>query len=147
MITEGEHRWSPAPGLVVLAWLGAAGAFAWLVVLLLGDADPAGRLLAGVATLGLGIAALVGTVARPRLALHGHGLELRGLTGRRSVDWPAVRDVRVLRTRRFGRETSLLELDLLIGGEERLVVLGRLDLDADPEDVADVVRPYLPTRP
>ncbi|GAA1873212.1 PH domain-containing protein [Pseudonocardia ailaonensis] len=146
MITVGEQRWSPAPGLVVLAWLGTAGALAWFVVLLLGAADPAGQLFAAVVTLGLGVAALFGTVARPRLALHGHGLEIRGLTGRRHVDWPAVQNVRVLRTRRFGRETSLLELDLLIGGEERLVVLGRLDLAADPEDVADAVRPYLPTR-
>ncbi|WP_181784655.1 PH domain-containing protein, partial [Pseudonocardia pini] len=96
---------------------------------------------------GLGFAALHGTVVRPRLVVHGHGLEVRGLTGVRSVDWPAVRRVRVFRTRRFGRDTSQLELDLLIGGEERLVVFGRLDLDADPEDVAAVVQPYLPKRP
>ncbi|WP_433505091.1 PH domain-containing protein [Pseudonocardia halophobica] len=141
-----EHQWAPAPGLVVLAWVLTAAALGWLAVLLLGHADPAGRLIAGVAALGLGYAALVGTVARPRLALHRHGLEVRSLTRTRSVDWPAVQRVRVLRTRRFGREASLLELDLLAGGEERLVVLGRLDLGADPEDVAEVVRPYLPSR-
>ncbi|MCE0761861.1 PH domain-containing protein [Pseudonocardia kujensis] len=141
-----EHQWAPTAGLVALAWVLAAGAVGWLVVLLLGDADPAGRLIAGVAALGLAYAALVGTIARPRLALHRHGLEVRSLTRRRSVDWPAVQRVRVLRTRRFGRETSLLELDLLVGGEERLVVLGRLDLGADPEDVAEVLRPYLPNR-
>ncbi|MFR9803318.1 PH domain-containing protein [Pseudonocardia sp. RS010] len=141
-----EHRWAPARGLVALGWVLAGAALAWFLVLLLGAADPAGRLIAGVAALGLGYASLVGTVARPRLALHAHGLVVRSLTRTRSVDWPAVQRVRVLRTRRFGRETSLLELDLLVGGEERLVVLGRLDLGADPEDVAEVVRPYLPSR-
>ena len=142
----GDHRWAPARALVILGWILFAGAVAWFVLLQTGGADPTGRLLAGVAALGLGFVALHGTVVRPRLAVHGHGLEIRGLTGTRTVDWPAVRRVRVLRYRRFGRETSQLEIDLLVGGEERLAVFGRLDLDADPEDVADVLLPYLPSR-
>jgi hypothetical protein len=141
-----DERWAPSRGLVALAWVLFVGAVAWLAVLLLGDTDPAGRLIAGVAAVGLGFAALHGTLVRPRLAVRPHGIEIRGITGTREVDWPAVRRVRVLRTRRFGRETSLLELDLLIGGDERLAVFGRLDLNADPEDVAAVLIPHLPTR-
>lgn len=142
----GDRSWAPRRGLVGLAWLLFAGAAAWFVTLLVGGGDPAGRLLAGVAAAALGFMALHGTIVRPRLAVHGHGLEIRGITGTREVDWPAVRRVRVLRTRRFGRETSLLELDLLIGGDERLAVFGRMDLNADPEDVAAVLLPHLPTR-
>jgi hypothetical protein len=43
----------------------------------------------------------------------------------------------VLRTRRLGRETSVLEIDTRsAAGTERLLVFGRLDLGADPEEVA-----------
>lgn len=142
-----DLRWAPARGLVALAWVLFAGAVAWFVLLVSSGGDPTGRLLSGVAAAGLGFLALHGTVVRPRLAVHGHGLEIRGITGTRTVDWPAVRRVRVLRYRRFGRESSQLEVDVLVGGEERLAVFGRLDLDADPEDVAAVMLPYLPTRP
>jgi hypothetical protein len=48
-----------------------------------------------------------------------------------------VQDVRVLRVRRLGRDSSLLEIDTQnADGDEHLLVFGRLDLDADPEDVA-----------
>jgi hypothetical protein len=42
--------------------------------------------------------------------------------------------------RRLGRTSTLLEIDATDpDGRERLLVFGRLDLDADPEDVAEVV--------
>jgi hypothetical protein len=141
-----DHSWAPARGLVALAWVLFAGAAAWFVLLLAGGGDPAGRLIAGVAAAALGFMALHGTIVRPRLAVHGHGLEIRGLTGVRAVDWTAVQRVRVYRTRRFGRESSQLEIDMLVGGDERLAVFGRLDLNADPEDVALVLLPHVPTR-
>jgi hypothetical protein len=141
-----DRSWAPNRGLVGVGWVLFACAAAWFVLLLVGGGDPAGRLLAGVAAAALGFMALHGAVVRPRLAVHGHGLEIRGLTGTRVVDWTAVQRVRVYRTRRFGRETSQLEVDMLVGGDERLAVFGRLDLDADPEDVAQVLLPYVPTR-
>jgi hypothetical protein len=130
-------EWSPAPGLVVLAWLVAAGAAAWCVALWTSGADPAGRLLAGVAAVGATVAALFGTRARPRLRADPDGLTVGGLFGSRHHPWPFVAQIRVLRVRRLGRETSLLEVDTVAAdGSERLLVFGRLDLAADPEDVA-----------
>ena len=130
-------EWSPAPGLVVLAWLIAVGAAAWCVVLSANGADPAGRLLAGVAAVGATIAALFGTRARPRLRADPDGLTVGGLLRSRHHPWPFVAQIRVLRVRRLGRETSLLEVDTVAAdGTERLLVFGRLDLAADPEDVA-----------
>jgi hypothetical protein len=130
-------EWSPAPGLVVLAWLVAVGAAAWCVALWMSGADPAGRLLAGVAAVGATVAALFGTRARPRLRADPDGLTVGGLLRSRHHPWPFVAQIRVLRVRRLGRETSLLEVDTVgADGSERLLVFGRLDLAEDPEDVA-----------
>jgi hypothetical protein len=132
------REWSPAPGLVVIGWLLAAGAAAWCVSLWATGADPAGRLIAGVAALGAGVAALFGTRARPRLRADADGLTVGGMFGSRHHPWPLVKDVRLLRTRRLGRETVLLEVDTVsAAGDERLLVFGRLDLAADPADVLD----------
>lgn len=139
--------WSPARGLILLAWIGAAAALIWFVVLLVGGGDAGGFLFAGGSALGLGLLALYGTRARPRLRADADGLTVGGLVGERHHPWPLVRDVRVRRTRRLGRETRLLELDTVTAaGEERLVVLGRLDLDADPDDVAERIAALRPPR-
>jgi hypothetical protein len=132
------QTWSPSRGLVALAWIGAAAAASWLALrVTLGATDPAGYLFAVVCTAGLGLAALFGTRARPRLRADADGLTVGGLLRDRHHPWPLVRDVRVRRVRRLGRETSRLELDAVTAaGDERLTVFGRLDLDADPEDVA-----------
>jgi hypothetical protein len=133
---EGAREWSPAVGLVVCAWLIAAGAAAWCAALWAAGADPAGRLLAGVGAVGFAVAALFGTRARPRLRADADGITVGGLFGARHHPWPLVQDVRVLRVRRFGRGTSLLEVDTVTpAGGERLLVFGRLDLGEDPEDV------------
>lgn len=130
-------EWAPAVGLVALAWVTTAAAAAWSVTIWLSAADPAGGFIATIATLGAGIAALFGTRARPRLRADADGVTVRGLLGQRHHPWPLVQGVRVLRVRRLGRESSLLELDTVSAeGDERLYVFGRLDLAADPEDVA-----------
>lgn len=130
-------EWSPARGLVVCTWLLALAAGAWCAALTLSAADPAGRLLAGVAALGLGVAALFGTRARPRLRVDADGLTVSGIVRARHHPWPLVKDVRVLRVRRLGRDSSLLEIDTVsTDGREQLLVFGRLELAADPEDVA-----------
>jgi hypothetical protein len=141
-----DHQdWSTPAGLVALAWVLACAALAWFVLLWVAGADAPGRLLAAVAAVGLGLAALSGTRARPRLSAGPDGLTVRRLTWTLHVPWSGVDRVRVLRTRRLGRETSLLELDLrtTAGDDERLVVLGRLELGEDPEDVADALHARL----
>jgi hypothetical protein len=120
---------------VVIAAIGAAGASAWCV---LGPDDPAGRLLIGVAAAALGAAALYGFRARPRLAADPSGIEVGGIAGPRRFPWSAVRHIRVVRTRRFGREVPTLEIETLDGGGERLHVFSRLELGGvEPADVAE----------
>ena len=139
------REWSPARGLVVLAWSLAAAGAGWSAVLWWSGSDPAGRLLAAVLAAGAALAALFGTRARPRLRADPDGLTVGGLVRTSHHPWPFVTDVRVLRVRRLGRETSLLEVDTVDAtGGERLLVFGRLDLDADPEDVAPQLRALRP---
>lgn len=150
-MSSSEREWSPAPGLVGCAWLGAIAAGGWFTAALSAGTDPAGLLLAGVAGAGLLLAAVYGSRARPRLRADAGGVTVGGLFRRRHYPWPLIEDVRVLQVRRFGRRSSLLELDTVsAAGDERLLVFGRLDLAADPEDVAPqllALRPWTgPTR-
>ncbi|MET0187591.1 PH (Pleckstrin Homology) domain-containing protein [Pseudonocardia sediminis] len=143
----GDHdravSWSTPTGLVVMAWVLAGAAAVWLVLLLLTGSDRPGQLIAAVAAAGLGTAAASGTKARPRLAAGPDGLVVRRLSWTLDVGWGRVDNVRVLRQRRFGRESSLLELELREpDGAERLVILGRLELGEDPEEVAEVLETY-----
>jgi Bacterial PH domain len=138
--------WSPAPGLVGLAWAGTAAAVLWCV-LVTATGDRAGLLLAAVAAVGLGVTALYGTRARPRLRVDASGVTVGGLSAPRHHPWAQVGEVRLLTVRRLGRESTLLEIDVADrDGEERLLVFGRLDLDDDPQDVAVVVRAARPDR-
>ena len=119
-----------------MAWF-AATAFG-AVALAPGVAlDRPGRLLCGIAAVALVFVALVGTRARPRLAADLDGIEVRGLTSRTRYPWSEVERVHVVRTRRWGRETPLLEIDTRTDDEERLLVFGRLDLGTDPEEVSE----------
>ncbi|WP_300007266.1 PH domain-containing protein [Pseudonocardia sp.] len=139
------RTWGPAPGLVVVLWVGAAAATAWCGLLLSAGADPAGQLIAGCAALGLLGAAVFTTRARPRLRADPDGLTVGGLRRSRHHPWPLVQEVRVLRTRRWGRVSTLLEIDTITAdGGEQLLLFGRLDLNADPEDVAPVLSALRP---
>jgi len=129
--------WSPQLGLVVLGWLAAVVA---LALAMLTD-DAPGRLLGVVAAFVLAAAALFGTVARPRFAVDSAGVTVRGLLGVRRWPWARVHRLRVVRHRRLGREVSMVELDAIDDdGSERLVVLGRLDLGAHPDEVLAAVQ-------
>jgi hypothetical protein len=134
-----RNAWSAPTGLVATAWVLAVGALGYTVF----NGDPPGRLVTGVATVGLALFALFGTLARPRLAADADGIEIRRLLGTRRLPWGSVR-IRVSSTRRLGRTVSLLELDT--GNDEDvdggLVVLGWLDLGTEPAEVAEVLRTY-----
>ena len=144
---RADGVWGPSAGLVGLAWVAAAAAAAWCVLLVATGADPPGLLLASIATLGLGLAALYGTRARPRLRVDASGLAVRGLVGSRHHPWVRVDDVRVLAVRRLGRESTLLEIDVTEpDGSERMMIFGRLELDDDPADVAEAIRAVRPGR-
>jgi Bacterial PH domain len=134
-------HWSPRPGET--AALAAVGLGLALAVVVL---DPAGRVLVGAGALLLLALAVRDLVARPRLRAGPDGVDVRTLTGGRHLPWRGLR-VRVRETRRLGVRSRTLELDTDGGPDDAglLVVLGRRDLGADPEEVARALRALHPT--
>ncbi|GAA3178032.1 hypothetical protein GCM10010531_34820 [Blastococcus jejuensis] len=134
-------QWSPRPAETgALAAIGLGLGLAVLVV------DAAGKVLLGTAA--VLVLALVArdVVARPRLSAGPDGVHVRGWSSWRHLPWPLLR-VRVRETRRLGIRGRTLELDTAAGPDDDgvLVVLGRRDLGADPEQVARELRALDPT--
>lgn len=134
MAVPTARSWAPKPELAVVACVAALAAAAFAVF----STDPPGRVLLGAVALGLAAGGLYGLLVRPRLTADAEGVTVRGLTGSRRWAWSEV-NVRLVRTRRLGREVSTVELDADGAEVPGLVVLGRLDLGADPEDVVDAL--------
>ena len=138
--TDQPAQWSPRPALVGIGWLGALGLLATTVF----TSSPETRVFTGLATIAFVLAAGYGTLLRPKLHADADGLVVRLLNGRLHLPWHSTR-IKVARTRRLGRTVALLELDGRDEqGEEQLVVLGWLELGADPDDVLDVLRALRP---
>ena len=125
-----SHSWSPRPVETAMA---AAGAV--VAVLLVLIADPAGRLLAAVAAVGLAVLTAADLLLRPRLSAGPAGLRIRTLAVRRRLPWSALGRVDVDERTRYGLTARALELEA--GGS--LVVLGRRSLGQDPREVADAL--------
>jgi hypothetical protein len=138
------RHWSAPVPAVLLGLVGAVGLLAWVALgARTGTLDPPGRLLLGVAGVVVGAAAVVGLRARPRLAADDDALVLRGALTTRRWPWARVDAVRVVRMRRLGLPAAYLEIDARDDdGGERLLVLGRLELGADPADVADALQAH-----
>ncbi len=134
MAIPTARSWAPKAELSITAWALAAAAALWAW---LAD-DPPGRVLLGTIALALAFAGLYGLAVRPRLAADPEGVTVRGLTRSRRWTWAEV-NVRLVRTRRLGREVATVELDADNAEVPDLVVLGRLDLGADPQDVVDAL--------
>jgi Bacterial PH domain len=128
------RSWAPKAELAALAWVLAVLAAAWAFF----ADDPPGRVLLGLVALMLASAGLFGAVVRPRLAADADGVTVRGLTSARRYSWAEI-NVRLVRTRRLGREVATVELDAEHAETPGLVVLGKLDLGADPEEVVDAL--------
>jgi hypothetical protein len=135
-------QWSPrASETVALAVVGTGLALGAVVL------DPAGRLLAGAAAVLVLALVVRDLLSRPRLSAGPDGVRVRTLTGPHSLAWADVR-VAVRVTRRLGMSSRLLELDTATGPDDAgvLVLLGRRDLGADPDDVARALRELDPGR-
>ncbi len=129
------RSWSTPAPLVAAAWvLAALLAFATVIT-----TENAGRLLIGLATLLVSYLAAFASIARPRLSADTNGLAVRGFTSTTHLPWHEVK-VKLQHTRRLGREQQTLELD----ADDRLVVLTKLDLGADPQEVAGVLHSLRP---
>jgi hypothetical protein len=134
-------QWSPRPAETAV--LGAIGGVLLLALVFL---DAAGRILVGAAAL-LAFALLVrDLLLRPRLSAGADGVAVRTLGRRRVLPWPGLR-VQVRETRRLGVRRRTLELDTAAGPDDEgtLVVLGRRDLGADPDEVARALWALDPT--
>ena len=93
--------------------------------------DPTGRWLVwAAAVLLFGIAA-VDLLIRPRLRADDLGLTLRSLSGATSAPWSQV-EMSLRQQSRLGRSVATLELEV----DGKLLILGRRELGADPEQVA-----------
>ncbi|MEV5536906.1 PH domain-containing protein [Saccharopolyspora shandongensis] len=131
MDASGSRQWSTPIGLIACGWVFAAAAALWWLL----AEESMDRLFIGVLVLALAAVSAHGSICRPRLRADVEGITVRTLLGRQHWAWPAV-TIRVRQDRRLGRTVRTLELD----ADPQLIVLTRLDLGTDPQDVADELR-------
>lgn len=98
--------------------------------------DPPGRILAGVAGVGLILFAILSWRARPKLAITNDGLVSRGWFSTHVLRRTDIKLIRITEFRRLARKVRLLEIDTV---DDRLLVFTRWDLGADPLQVLDVL--------
>lgn len=105
--------------------------------------EPAGRLLIGVAAVGLLMIAVLGFAQRPRLAIVAGpqpALAIRRLRGTTVYRRAALERVRVVSYPRLGRRVPMLEIDARTGdGDTRLTIFSRWDLGTNPESVFETL--------
>jgi hypothetical protein len=134
-------QWSPRPAETIA--LAAVGLGLALAVVFL---DAPGQVLVGAGAVLMLVLVARDVLARPRLSAGPDGVDVRGWRGGQHLAWPGLR-VRVRETRRLGMRGRTLELDTAAGPEDdgMLVVLGRRDIGADPEQVARELQRLNPT--
>jgi hypothetical protein len=128
-----QTQWAPrTTGIVGCAVAGAALAVVSVVAVI----DAPGRILTGVAALGLIVFATVSWRTRPKLAITPGGLQVRGWWRTQLLHRADIKTVRITEFRRIGRKVRLLEIE---AGDDRLLVLSRWDLGVEPLDVLDAL--------
>ena len=128
-----QTEWAPSPAGI--AGCGIAGlVMAISSVTLITDAP--GRLLSGIAAVGLILFASATWRARPKLAITPDGLLVRGWLRTQVLRRSDIKVIRITEFRRIGRKMRLLEIDAIDG---RLLIFSRWDLGADPLEVLDVL--------
>jgi Bacterial PH domain len=98
--------------------------------------DPPGRVMTGIAAVGLVVFAGLTWRARPKLAITPDGLAIRGWFRTQVLRPPDIKIIRITEFRRYGRTVRLLELERDDGG---LVLFSRWDLGTDPLKVLDTL--------
>jgi hypothetical protein len=128
-----QTNWSPStPGIAACAVFGLVMAIACVTVV----TEAPGRILGGVAAVGLLVFATLSWRARPKLAITSDGLHIRGWLGTTVLGHDDIAKIRITEFRRIGRKVRLLEID---STEDRLHVLTRWDLGTDPLNVLDAL--------
>ena len=128
-----QTSWGPRVAAITgCAFFGLAMAVAAVMLV----TDPPGRLLVGVAGLGLLFFAGFSLRARPKLAITPHGLLIRGWWRTMVLPRSAIKLIRITEFRRLARKVRLLEIDTV---DDRLIVFSRWDLGTNPIDVLDAL--------
>jgi hypothetical protein len=129
-----QTEWGPPTGgIAACGFFGLLMAVAAVTVV----TDAPGRALAGIAAVGLLAFASMSWRARPKLAITGDGLVVRGWFGTHVLGRRDVAKIRITEFRRIGRKVRLLEIDT--ADDDRLLVFTRWDLGTDPLDVLDAL--------
>ena len=129
-----QTEWGPSPaGIAATGLFGLLMATAAVTLV----TDTPGRVLAGVAAVGLLAFASMSWRARPKLAISADGLVVRGWFGTHVLRRGDVAKIRITEFRRIGRKVRLLEIDTT--PDDRLMVFTRWDLGTDPLDVLDAL--------
>ncbi len=129
------ETWGVRPPVFVGCAAAALLGIGWAVLAGL----PTDRFVACTLVLFALVAALAFLPMRRRLTVDRNGLVVRGPGGTRRVGWAMVTGIEVVRRSRLGVGSSTVEVDL---ADDGLIVLGRFDLGADPEDVARVLKEH-----
>ncbi|MCA4753311.1 MULTISPECIES: PH domain-containing protein [Mycolicibacterium] len=129
---QQTHWGPPAAGVAGCGIAGLLMAIAAVTLI----TDPPGRVLAGIAGVGLLTFATLSWRARPKLAINQDGLTVTGWWSSRTYRRNEIRKVRITEFRRIARKVRLLEIDTV---DDRLVVLTRWDLGTDPLEVLDAL--------
>ena len=129
-----QTEWGPSTGGIAAA--GAVGLAMTIAAVTL-VTDVPGRVLAGIAAVGLLTFAGMSWRARPKLAITDPGLAVRGWFGTQVFGRNDIAKIRITEFRRIGRKVRLLEIDTV--ADDRLLVFTRWDLGTDPLDVLDAL--------
>ncbi|MGK2881299.1 MAG: PH domain-containing protein [Mycobacterium sp.] len=128
-----QTQWSPpAAGIAGCGIGGIVIATAAVTVV----TEAPGRVLAGIAAIGLLAFAIISWRARPKLAITDAGLAFRGWRTTFVFTKADIKIIRITEFRRIGRKVRLLEIDT---ADNRLFVLTRWDLGTNPLDVLDAL--------
>ena len=128
-----QTEWEPpAAGIAGCGIVGVAMAIACVTLV----TDPPGRILTGIAALGLILFAGASWRARPKLAITPDGLVLKGWFRTQLFRHSDIKIIRLTEFRRYARKVRLLELETVDGG---LVIFSRWDLGTEPLEVLDAL--------
>ena len=128
-----QTHWEPrATGIAGCGVVGIVMATACVTVV----TDPPGRILTGIAAVGLLLFAGATWRARPKLAITGDGLMIRGWFRTQLLRPADIKIIRIIEFNRYGRKVRLLEIETTGSG---MVLLSRWDLGTDPLEVLDAL--------
>jgi len=128
-----QTEWSPpALGIAACGILGLILAIGAVTLI----TDTPGRILVGIAAMGLLAFASLSWRARPKLAISDDGLVIRGWSRTNLLQRGDIKIIRITEFRRLTRKVRLLEIDTT---DDRLLVFTRWDLGTDPLNVLDAL--------